>query len=394
MITLECAVIDRGPLFREALERSLESIPKREHVEIRWTWLSWPAAWSEFVQRIVHRTAPDVMELGSTWVPTFRAMNALRPFSPSEIRMLGGVDRFLLPLWRSARSEEMTWGIPWLADLRLVFYRKDALERAGVDERAFRMFKDPTEFERMLRDLSARQSLRPWVVPTTPERNTLHHIASWIWYYGGDFVKPDGTLTFAEEPALRGICAYFRLGPLMGCPIPRLHAEQADQMFWEGHAAATIGGWWIWDYAGDALRPYIGLALPPGPPFLGGSLLGIWQETRVPNEILIAVLARMVHPDTLLRITRIPGTPLPAQPDPLIERVANLPQPDLEIMRTGMYYSNTFPSFSLLGVIEDRLTDTLGKIWAEIMNCPEDIESIVRSHLRHAYSAIRRAISS
>jgi len=397
MIGLECAVIDRGPAFRAALERALDAVSQRgrlrERIELRLTYLSWPTAWSELVQRVVHRAAPDIMELGSTWVLTFQAMGALRPLSPSEIQTLGGVERFLLPLWRSARGDEGFWGVPWLADLRLIFYRKDALEEARVEEPAFRFPKDPATLERMLRILAHRQSLIPWVVPTRPERNTLHHIASWIWGEGGDFVKPDGTPAFTEEPAQRGIIAYFRLGTLMGCPIPSYHAEEADQVFWQGHAAATIGGWWIWQFTPPALRPRLGLAMPPGPPFLGGSLLGIWQESRVPDSALMAALTQLIHPETLRSICQIPGTLLPAQPDLWSEPLLDLPETEWEILRTGVNYANTLPNLSLWGVIEDRLNDFFGRIWQAIRECPPDMEQRIRDHLREAQVVIQRVLS-
>lgn len=65
MAVVECAVIDRGEAFRKALERSLETFGRRERVEVRVTYLTWSNAWPERVERIVHRAASDVMEIGS-----------------------------------------------------------------------------------------------------------------------------------------------------------------------------------------------------------------------------------------------------------------------------------------------------------------------------------------
>jgi hypothetical protein len=65
MAVVECAVIDRGEAFRKALECSLETFGRRERVEVRVTYLTWSNAWPERVERIVHRAASDVMEIGS-----------------------------------------------------------------------------------------------------------------------------------------------------------------------------------------------------------------------------------------------------------------------------------------------------------------------------------------
>lgn len=391
MAVVECAVIDRGTGFREALDRSLMGIRERERVEVRVTYMTWPSAWSELVERIVHRAAPDVMELGSTWVSTFRAMEALRPFLPAEIRWVGGLDRFFLPLWQAARVDESIWGIPWLADLRLVFYRKDAFDKAGLEERPFKFFKSPEAFEQTLHALARVWEPPVWVVPTLAERNTIHHIASWIWSYGGDFLSPGGTPAFGEEPALKGILAYFRLGRLMGCPIPRWSATQADEIFWQGRAAATIGGWWLWEYADETLRPRIGLALPPGPPFLGGSLLSIWRESRVP-EAALAVLQRLVHPETMRAIGQVPGMPLPAQPNLLPELLSSIPTSELEILQTGFDYAHRLPGFSLWGIVEDRLNITFGEIWMDLSSCPENIEGIIRARLQEAQAVLERML--
>jgi len=391
MAVVECAVIDRGEAFRKALERSMETFGRRERVEVRFTYLTWSNAWYELVERIVHRAAPDVMEIGSTWALTFCAMEALRPFTSAEIRAIGGLDRYLLPLWQTARIDEAIWGVPWLADLRLVFYRKDALEKAGIEERSFRFLKDPTDFEGALHSLARVGDLLAWVVPTQAERNTIHHIASWVWSYGGSFVSPDGELRFAEGPSMQGILAYFRLGPLMGCPIPLLSAVEADQVFWQGRAAATIGGWWLWHYAEEDLRARIGLALPPGPPFLGGSLLVVWQESRSP-EAAFAVLRSLVRSETMLALCRAPGMPLPAQPDLLPDLFSTMPESEVEVLRTGFYYANSFPNFSLWGILEDRLNRVFGQIWRDLLPCPENAEEIIRGHLRNAKAALSRII--
>ena len=73
---------------------------------------------------------PDISEVGSTWVGDLISMNALRPFSASDIAVLGGKEPFLPAVWERTRliGDSRTWSVPWLLDLSAVFFRRDLFQ--------------------------------------------------------------------------------------------------------------------------------------------------------------------------------------------------------------------------------------------------------------------------
>ena len=75
---------------------------------------------------------PDVAQLGSSWVTEMVALGALEPLD-ARLRSSPAIDPrdyFQGPM-RGNVVEGRTWGIPWYADTRLLFYRSDLLRAAG-----------------------------------------------------------------------------------------------------------------------------------------------------------------------------------------------------------------------------------------------------------------------
>ena len=102
------------------------------HVQIQKQ--TWGSAWAELVHYSIYKNAPDISEVGSTWIGDLIGMNTLRPFSNAEITSFGGSQAFFPSAWKSGVGEDgQVWSIPWLIDSRLLYYRKDMLEKAGID---------------------------------------------------------------------------------------------------------------------------------------------------------------------------------------------------------------------------------------------------------------------
>ena len=75
---------------------------------------------------------PDVAQLGSSWVPEMVALGALEPLD-ARLRSSPAIDPrdyFHGPM-RGNVVAGRTWGVPWYADTRLLFYRSDLLRAAG-----------------------------------------------------------------------------------------------------------------------------------------------------------------------------------------------------------------------------------------------------------------------
>jgi multiple sugar transport system substrate-binding protein len=120
----------------DSLERSLQELASQTGVKYHSQFLTWGNAWTELVRVALYGHGPDVSEIGTTWVGDLVGMNSLHPFSHAEIDTIGGADTYLKGAWQSGLvgQDNQVWSIPWLADTRLIYYRRDLLAKAGISE--------------------------------------------------------------------------------------------------------------------------------------------------------------------------------------------------------------------------------------------------------------------
>jgi multiple sugar transport system substrate-binding protein len=107
---------------------------EKEHpgITVRVQQIPWSAAHEKLLTAHVGDVTPDVAQIGNTWVPEFVALHALEPLSP-HIAMSKTVDAksYFSGIWETNVLADTVWGVPWYVDTRLMYYRKDLLEKVG-----------------------------------------------------------------------------------------------------------------------------------------------------------------------------------------------------------------------------------------------------------------------
>ncbi len=356
-------------------------------IQVRLRLLAWDSAWSMFVRSALYGDGPDVSEIGTTWVGDLIGMNALRPFDAAEIAALGRPAAFFPAAWQIAtrtwgtsRQNERAWSIPWLTGARLIFYRPALLQQAGIDPQT--AFGSHTHFSETVRRLQDAGVPVPWTVPTGYTHTTLLNIASWVWAAGGDFLSLDGRATaFARAEALEGMRAYFGLGRFISPSVQRLNGLQPDEFFLTNpDTAMTISGPWVFCGArqmfGDPSEP-LGVALPPGASFVGGSNLIVWKHTRYPDAAVRLVRFLTQHA-AQLQYSQVVGL-MPAR----LETLASAPfstDPSWMTAVRGLQSGRTFLPVRLWGLVEDRLTAGFSAVWPDVL-AGIDPEEALEKHL-------------
>lgn len=94
--------------------------------------IPWSAAHEKLLTAHVGGTLPDVFQLGNTWLPEFVALKALAPLdkvltADEQADIFPGV-------LAANRIEGHFYGLPWYVDTRLLFYRADLLQQAGIGQ--------------------------------------------------------------------------------------------------------------------------------------------------------------------------------------------------------------------------------------------------------------------
>lgn len=387
VIHIELTVMDRGPAALAELQELLKKFEEFHDVQVPIRVLEWENGWEQLVQMSQRGTSPAVSEVGSTWVGSFRALQALRPFSRYESAGLGGPPEFVAPAWESATGDAFgeMWAIPWLIDARVLYYRRDLLEKAGLDEE-----KALSSPETLVRSLSKLQEHieGPWVVPTVNTRELLHNIATWVWEAGGHFLDQAGTQPrFAEPAALQGMHNYFSLYRFLNPWAYSLDAVQAMQHFFRGGAAVMVSGPWI-PYriregavtVVDEVRNHLGIASMPGPAFVGGSHLVIWQQAKH-GYMAFELVKFLTQPSFQRAYCRNPVL-LPAR----LRALDVIPFNDAENLRLrivrNLSTGRSFRGIPLWGIVEDRLTWELNQVSLALMNNPKaDIDALLQQHM-------------
>ncbi len=387
---LELSVMEHGREFPQLMRDLLDQFERDTKLRVNLRTLSWQDAWAELVRVALYRDTVHVSEVGSTWLSELAGMGALRPFSQQELSRYVSAERFLPSAWASvmvsgvAGTPETIWAVPWMADTRLIYYRSDLFERAGVDPQW--AFQTPqTLLEAAARSQAAGVS-NPIVVPTRFTHITLHNIASWLWGCGGDFLTPDCRQVQFDAPVARAaLHAYFDLIKYMSPQMHGLDDHNVHQAYRCGEAAAVLTGTWLHSSLASEVEASTKHALPPGVPYLGGSHLVIWKHMKQPGPAseLVNYLAGAEVQLHLVKTTGLFPNRLDVlsqdlfQQDPFYQRVAE-----------GLKQARAFPAFPLWGLVEKRLTEACTTIWSEILSATEpDIHAIVD---RHIFAAARR----
>jgi multiple sugar transport system substrate-binding protein len=269
--------------------------------------------------------------------------------------------------------------------VRVIFYWRDMLEQAGVDERT--AFRTPEQVEETMGRLQASGIDAPWGIWGDRKNVMLQNVASWIWSAGGDIISADAKQILFDQPeAMRGFLTYFRLHRYM--PPNLDHVPEGSQildLFNARRLTVVMGAcsWLDTILSAHSETPdvvdKVGLALPPGPAFVGGSNLIVWQHAQRVQDAVELILF-LVSKQTQLDFCRA-GNFLPARLDVLSEPPYATDvryQVILEALKTG----RAFPMIPRLGDVEEELGRGLVWLWDTLLTNPGmDSAALVRPYI-------------
>jgi multiple sugar transport system substrate-binding protein len=258
----------------------------RPDVKVRLVIHPWSLAWNRFMEVIKGRntkTAPDVLQVGTTWVTTLNYLGALEKVPEGA---------GLADLTGSSLGDATPHCVPWFVDIRVLYYRKDLFSRLGIDPR---WLDDWKGFNRACAEIlkaitkgaNLGHIIAPLAIPGQKPGVLMHDLAPWVWQAGGDFGGDEaGETSLTQTALLQGCAFYFDLIANGYMPVPNSAVPPGN--FFTGHYAMQFTGSWPVDsylnpecaYTNKEVSAGFGVApLPAGPhgrfTFLGGSNLGV-----------------------------------------------------------------------------------------------------------------------
>ena len=259
------------------------------HVEVQQ--IPWSAAHEKLLTAHVGGSAPDLGQLGNTWIPEFTALHALHPLDAfiDSTRTPVAAD-FFAGSWDGNVVDGATLGLPWYVDTRVLFYRRDLLAAAGWNT----MPATWDEWRRALtaiRDRGGRGHygiflpLNEWNPPMIMGLQA-----------GSPILRDRDTRGDFSGPEFQRAFDFF-IGLFRGGLAPPLSNNEIANMYQEferGTFAMVITGPWNLGEFRRRLSPAMqdkwGTAPLPGPngpgvSMAGGSSLVMFRRTKHPAEV-------------------------------------------------------------------------------------------------------------
>jgi multiple sugar transport system substrate-binding protein len=205
-------------------------------------------------------------------------------------------------VWQTTQvvGQDGTWSVPWFTEARSIYYRKDILEKAGVDEAT--AFESWDSFRATLEAIRDNVSnIQPFGTPGKKAFDLVHHVMPFVWDAGGEELTEDASQSAINSPeAVEGVRFFADLvndGLADPSQLER-DGTQVENQFKGGKIAVWMGGPWVlasiprkedtnWV---PAARKNVGVApMPAGPngeayTFVGGSNLMMFEHSENKNE--------------------------------------------------------------------------------------------------------------
>lgn len=344
--------------------------------------MHWETYWKEILNIALFKHGADVSQVGAPFTGAVVSMNALRPFKTREIAMVGGVESFLPASWQTTQihGESSVWAMPFVSDVRTIYYWRDMLEKAKIDDQI--AFQNPEQIRETLTRLKAAGTTFPWGVETRFPFANLQNIVSWIWSAGGDILAPGGKEPlFAKPEAIKGIRAFFELYEFLS---PKLYQKDqpvyASELFANREVPVAMGSPNLLriikqHYADQPEKlQNVGIALPPGPPYVGGSNLLVWAHTRL-EEQAVSLVQELVSKKIQTAFCQKSGS-LPVRMDVLSEP-PYLTDPHLQVIVEALKAGRTYPSLRRWGLVEERLSIAFDRVWSQLFDSA-DIDTVLK----------------
>lgn len=310
--TLSVWIMPNGATPKEKLQQTLADFTKQTGYPTEVRVLDWGEAWNSISTMLRSgQNQPDVVQLGTTWIPYFASRGEIKPLNPylKEFK----ADRFVPVSWNTTHidSDTTIYSIPWFIDIRAILANKRILDKNGISAETLGTYDG---FASAVRKINANKEIlddgikvKGFAFPGKSDWNIPHNFAPWIWSNGGDFIKKgeDGKWksNILDKQTLLGINRYlkFIIDTLVSTESLQQNTAQIAQQFNNGELAFIVNTSEIIMQTridgnqGGLSNARIGLdgidvfAIPQGSvgsvSFIGGSNLAIPAKNNRPEAI-------------------------------------------------------------------------------------------------------------
>lgn len=289
--------------------------------------------------------------------------------------------------------------MPWYLDTKVLYYRKDACQKAGVNPQ--KDFDTWDSFKAALKKLNGveidGENISALGMPQFNDWNILHNLAPLIWGNGGDYLSSDNTKSIINsENSIRGIKFYFDLfhEGLIDSDLRNYYPSNVESLFVEGKFATTFGGSYMDYYKSeltDDVLDKVGVTLMPKGPegrfgYIGGANLGVFKNSDN-KKAALALLNYLASKEAQLSYAKFTGM-LPATNEALEDDyIVNHPLKSK--CKEMLKYGKQYPCVAHWNGCEVMFQDAFSKIFGTIYY-PEYGDTTIKRFLDEATNVINK----
>ncbi|MEV7666709.1 sugar ABC transporter substrate-binding protein [Streptomyces albidoflavus] len=206
------------------------------HLKVKVTPVGWDVAHQKLVSAAAAGNLPDIAQMGGSYLGEFAELGVLEPVDTKRFQ-----EKDFFPAgWQQGEVDGEVYGVPWYVDTRVLYYRTDLAEKAGVD-------KAPADWKELRALASAYQkdAGTKWGLSIQPSGlDTVQSFYPFLYSAGGEIIDEDGKVVVdspAAVKALKEYGAYFDKG-LANKSVPPGYDVVKD--FGNGRVPMFFGGPW------------------------------------------------------------------------------------------------------------------------------------------------------
>ncbi len=250
-------------------------------VKVQVTAIPWDAAHDKFTTAITANKTPDVAMVGTTWMGEFAGMDALDP-TPGEIDK----SVFFEGAQKTTEVDGTSYGIPWYVETRLVYYRTDLAEKAGITA-------PPTDWDglkTMAKAMQDKAGAKWGIGLQAGGTGSWQSIMPFAWSAGADLTKDGGKAYNFDSPEVLKAAEYYQsffTDGISDKAAPATPTTEPD--FASGKVPMFISGPWMMSAVekaggGEAFKEKYDVFQIPADKisssFVGGSNLVVFKNTQ------------------------------------------------------------------------------------------------------------------
>ncbi len=361
------------------LEQKAAAFQAKTGVKVNVEIIGWDVAWQRITTAIATGEGADVFQVGTTWNPQLAATGGLEEIKINEF---GGKNAFMNANYVSTTYKNKSYGVPWFAETRALFYNVDMFKKAGVQPP-----KTHDELYKVAEKIVATYGEGSAIaLAGTNAHDILHNWTIILWANGGDLLTKDNKMAmFNNDAGVKAMQWYVDLvrRGYGSKACAEYDQNQADAAFINGNVAMCYMG--PWNIAGiEQQNPGLnyGVVEPPAGPkgkasFSGGSNLVVLKASR--NKAAAKEWIKfLLEKDNMVEYTKNLTHMLPAQ----VEAFAD-PYYDSGVwktFKTTLEYSTAYPPLATWGDIENIVKQEFVNVLSEYVDGTYN-DNTVKKHL-------------